>query len=70
MSLHVGLPGVEVPTMWLASETLEDMLAGRESAKSARARGGMAIEAPDITRRDEAIRIVGHLVTDRRVQPA
>ena len=75
LSLHVGLPGVDVPTMWLASKTLEDLLTGRESADSIHARGGSAIEAPDRARCDDAMGIMRQLTLPlaarhRPVQPA
>jgi len=75
MSLHVGLSRVDVPTMWLASETFEDLLTGRESADSIHARGGLAIEAPDAASCDDAMRIMRQLTLPlaarhRPVQPA
>ncbi len=75
LSLHAGLPGVDVPTMWRASETLEDLLTGRESADSIHARGGLAIEAPDAASCDDAMRIMRQLTLPlaarhRPVQPA
>jgi len=63
VSLHVGLPATNVPTIWLAAEMLERLLEGGEMATGLHGRGGMVIEAEDVAGRRMAIDMISRLAS-------
>jgi nucleoside-diphosphate-sugar epimerase len=63
VSLHVGLPAPSVPTVWLAAESLERLLAGRVAAADLCGRGELAIEAGDPTGRRLAVDMISRLAS-------
>ena len=63
VSLHVGLPATHVPTIWLAAEALERLLAGGTTATELHGRGGIVVEAEDAAGRRMAIDMIGRLAS-------
>jgi thioester reductase-like protein len=63
VSLHVGLPAASVPTVWLAADTLERLLAGVVTAGELRGRGELVVEAGDPAGRRLAVDVIGRLTS-------
>jgi len=63
VSLYVGLPASSVPTVWLAADTLERLLAGTLTVSELRRRGELAIEACDPAGRRLAVDMIGRLTS-------
>jgi hypothetical protein len=66
VSLHVGLPASSVPTVWVAADALERLLAGVANVEELCARGRLAIEARDPSARRLAIDVLGRLADEAR----
>jgi hypothetical protein len=64
VSLHVGLPASSRPTVWLAADLLESLLAGRQTVDTAHSGGGIALEGGDVTARAAALDMLERLRTD------
>ena len=62
-SLHVGLPASSFPTVWLAADTLEGLLARTLTVSELRGRGELSIEAGDPAGRRLAVDMIGRLAS-------
>ena len=65
VSLHMGLPAGDAPTVTLAAASLVELCEGRATLQAIRGRGGLAIEGDEPGRR-LVLDVLGALTTARR----
>jgi thioester reductase-like protein len=63
VSVHVGLPASSVPTVWMAAEALERLLAGDVTVAALRGRTEVVIEADDTAGRRLAVDAIDRLAS-------
>jgi len=63
VSLHVGLPTASAPTVWMAADSLEQLLAGTLPLAELHGRGALAVEAADRAGRHTAIDVLGRIAS-------
>jgi thioester reductase-like protein len=51
VSLHMGLPAAEVPTVWIAASAAAELIEGRATLEAIHGRGGLAIQGDRVGRR-------------------
>jgi len=65
VSLHVGLPGGDLPIVSLSAAAIVELIEGRATLEAIRGRGGLAVEG-EAAGRAAAIKVLGALAPARR----